>query len=154
MSIRSERISPRRVVGQVLVYTLLGLVALAVGLPVLWFLVSSLKTESEYIAYPIRFLPKVPIWRNYVDAVTLIPYLKYAGRSAFLATVFAALTVVTSSMAGYAFAKMQFPGKDILFVFVIATLMIPFSAILIPLSLPPSRRGGGFPRVSTDSLPP
>lgn len=132
MSIRSERISPRRVVGQVLVYTLLGLVALAVGLPVLWFLVSSLKTESEYIAYPIRFLPKVPIWRNYVDAVTLIPYLKYAGRSAFLATVFAALTVVTSSMAGYAFARVRAPGRDFLFGIVLGLLIVPGIVTTIP----------------------
>ena len=132
MSIRSESISPRRVVGQIVLYTLLGLVAFAVGLPVLWFLVSSVKTESEYIAYPIRFLPKVPIWQNYVDAVTLIPYLKYAGRSAFLATIFAALTVLTSSMAGYAFARVRAPGRDLLFSIVLALLIVPGIVTTIP----------------------
>jgi multiple sugar transport system permease protein len=132
MSLRSERINVRKVVGRVLLYGLLSLVALAIGLPVLWFLVSSLKTESEYIAYPIKFLPKAPVWQNYVDAVTLIPYGKYAGRSAFLATVFAGLTVLTSSMAGYAFARVRAPGRDFLFGIVLALLIVPGIVTTIP----------------------
>jgi len=132
MTVRAERISPRRLAGSIFLYFLLALVAFLIGLPVLWFLVSSLKTESEYIAYPIKFLPRIPVWQNYVDAVTLIPYAKYAGRSAFLATVFAALTVLTSSMAGYAFARVRAPGRDFLFSVVLALLIVPGIVTTIP----------------------
>lgn len=132
MTARANRISPRKVLGQILLYGLLSLVALALGTPVLWFLVSSLKTESEYIAYPIKFLPKVLIWQNYVDAVTLVPFWRYAEHSAFLAMTFAVLTVITSSMAGYAFARVRAPGRDALFTIVLALLIVPGIVTTIP----------------------
>jgi len=132
MIARHKRISPRKFAGSIVLYGLLGLVAFAIGLPVLWFLVSSLKTESEYISYPIKFLPRVPVWENYVQAVTFIPYWKYAARSAFLATTFAVLTVLTSSMAGYAFARVRAPGRDFLFRVVLALLIVPAIVTTIP----------------------
>ncbi|MBM3190082.1 MAG: carbohydrate ABC transporter permease [Chloroflexi bacterium] len=132
MTLQSSRMSPRKLIGNIFLYGLLSLVALALGTPVLWFLVSSVKTESEYIAYPIKFLPKVVIWQNYVDAVTLVPFWKYAGHSAFLATVFAILTVITSSMAGYAFARVRAPGRDALFTVVLALLIVPGIVTTIP----------------------
>ena len=132
MIIRSARISPRRAFGASMLYGILVLVALLIGLPVLWFLVTTLKTESEYIAYPIKFLPKRPVWQNYVDAVTLIPYWTYAGHSAYLATVFSVLTVLTSSMAGFAFSRIRAPGRDALFTIVLALLIVPGIVTTIP----------------------
>ena len=128
----AKRIRPQRLIKEVALYSLLSGVALALGMPVLWFLVSSVKTESEYIAYPIKFLPKVVIWRNYVEAITLIPFWRYAGHSAFLAVVFAVLTVITSSMAGYAFARVRAPGRDALFTIVLALLIVPGIVTTIP----------------------
>jgi len=113
-------------------YGILIGVAILLGLPVLWFLVSSLKTESEYIAYPIKFLPRVPVWQNYVDAVTLIPYWRYARQSALLAIAFSTLTVLSSSLAGFAFARIRAPGRDALFTIVLALLIVPAIVTTIP----------------------
>ena len=124
--------SARRLMKPVGIYTLLVTVALLLGVPVLWFLVSSLKTESEYISYPIKFLPKIPIWQNYIDALTLIPYARYAGHSAYLATMFSTLTVLTSAMAGFAFARIRAPGRDALFSVVLALLIVPGIVTTIP----------------------
>ncbi len=132
MSLRSTTISPHKIASNAVLYGILIGVALLLGLPVLWFLTSSLKTESEYITYPIQFLPKVPIWRNYVDAVTLVPYWKYARQSAYVSTVFAALTVVTSAMAGFAFARIRAPGRNALFTIVLALLIVPSIVTTIP----------------------
>jgi multiple sugar transport system permease protein len=132
MTMRKERISLWRPAGTVLLYFILCLVALIIGIPVLWFLVSSLKTESEYISYPIKFWPKSPLWMNYVYAVTLIPYSKYAAQSTFLSVVFSTLTVITSSMAGYAFSRIRAPGRDFLFSIVLALLIVPGIITTIP----------------------
>jgi ABC-type glycerol-3-phosphate transport system permease component len=128
-------------VGKVVLYAVLSLVAFAIGLPVLWFLVSSLKTESEYITYPIQFWPRTPLWKNYVYAVTLIPYWTYAWRSTFLAVTFSTLTVLTSSMAGYAFSRVRAPGRDFLFGIVLALLIVPGIVTTIPQFIVFSRLG-------------
>jgi len=65
-SLRIHRTSPSRRMRSALSYAMLILVAIAVGLPVLWFLVSSFKTESEYVSYPIKLFPAVVQWKNYV----------------------------------------------------------------------------------------
>lgn len=127
-----ERVSPRKRISNILLYAILIGVAIALGTPVLWFLVSSLKTESEYISYPIKFLPRIPIWRNYIDAVTLVPYSRYAGHSAYLATVFSVLTVFSSALAGFAFSRIRAPGRDGLFGIVLALLIVPNIVTTIP----------------------
>jgi ABC-type glycerol-3-phosphate transport system permease component len=122
-------------------YGLLVLVAVLLGIPVVWLLISSLKTEAEYISYPIRFLPALPRWENYVNAVTLVAYWRYAAQSAYLATVFAVLCVLTSAMAGFAFARVQAPGRDALFTIVLALLIVPQIVTTIPQFIVFSRIG-------------
>lgn len=132
MSLTLAQVFPRKLTNGLAVYGILVGGAFLLGLPVLWFLVSSLKTESEYIAYPIRFLPRVPIWQNYVDAVTLIPYWRYAGQTTLLAVIFATLTVLTSALAGFAFARIRAPGRNTLFTIVLALLIVPAIVTTIP----------------------
>ena len=132
MSTTSAPVSPRKLLNGLVLYGILIGVALLLGLPVLWFLVSSVKTESEYIAYPIKFLPHVPIWQNYIDAVTLVPYWRYARQSALLAAIFASLTVLTSASAGFAFARIRAPGRNALFTVVLALLIVPAIVTTIP----------------------
>jgi len=121
-----------RVVTNVLTYGLLVFVAVAIGLPVVWLLLSSFKTETEYMAYPIKFFPPVLRWRNYNSALTLIPFWKYAAQSAFLACVFSFGCVLTSSMAGFAFSRIEAPGRKALFSVVLALLIVPSIVFVIP----------------------
>jgi len=115
-----------------LLYVILIVVALAFLLPSLWVIVSSLKTETEYHAYPIKLLPTRLYWENYRLALTMAPFFKYAGNSFFLASVTTALTTLSSALAGFGFARLQGPGKSLLFLILVSMIMIPGTAILIP----------------------
>lgn len=115
-----------------LLYVILIVVALAFLLPSLWVIVSSLKTETEYHAYPIELLPTRLYWENYRLALTMAPFFKYAGNSFFLASVTTALTTLSSALAGFGFARLQGPGKSVLFLILVSMIMIPGTAILIP----------------------
>jgi multiple sugar transport system permease protein len=113
-------------------YFILYATALGLSIPIIWILLSSLKTEPEFITWPPVILPDPPQWANYVHALTWIPYFKFAWNSTFLSTMFATLTVITSAMVGFAFARLDAPGKGKLFAIVIALLMVPAIVTIIP----------------------
>lgn len=120
---------------------MLGLAALAAlalmtMAPFLWMVLTSLKTQQEAFAYPPTLLPRNgPQWQNYTQLFTLVPFGRY-----FLNTVIVTGAVVVgqlliSSMAAYAFARLRFVGRDTIFLFYLATMMVPFQVTLIPLYL-------------------
>jgi multiple sugar transport system permease protein len=113
-------------------YIVLYAVTLIMLVPVIWMILSSLKTESSYTQYPPQIIPDPIQWDNYVHAFTWIPFLKYVWNSTFLATTFSLLTVVTSAMVGFAFARLDAPGKGRLFGIVISLLMVPAIVTIIP----------------------
>jgi len=115
-------------------YVVLILVGCVVSLPVVWLLITSLKTEVEYMAYPIRIFPAIPQWDNYVKVFTFgrFSYLGVARNTLFLALSSSILTLITSSMAGFAFSRLRAPGRDKLFLVVIATLIVPTIVTIIP----------------------
>jgi len=115
-----------------LLYAALVAVALIFLLPSLWVIVSSLKTQTEYHAYPIKILPTRLYWENYRLALTMAPFFKYARNSLFLASVTTVLTTSTSALAGFGFARLRGPGGNILFMILVSMIMIPGTAILIP----------------------
>jgi multiple sugar transport system permease protein len=121
----------------------LGLVVLA-GLflvPVLWLLLGSLKTNVEFGAYPIQILPQTPILRNYYDALTVIPFFTYMGRSVALAGSYTVLTVISSALAGFGFARHRAPGRNGLFLLIVAMIMVPGIITIIPQFILYSRLG-------------
>jgi len=113
-------------------YTVLILTALILVTPIFFLLVSSIKLPTEYMTWPIKLFPKVPQWSNYVSVFTLTPFMKIAVRTATLGVVVAVLVTITSSMAGYGFARYQVPGSSRLFFFVISMLIVPEIVLLIP----------------------
>jgi multiple sugar transport system permease protein len=132
MTIGRQRLRLPRLTRALNAYAILVLVTGLIILPLVWFLITSLKQEIEYLTYPINVLPRAPQWINYVNALTLIPFYKYAWNSFFLAMLFSVLTMITSAMAGFAFSRFQAPGRNALFTVVIALLMIPPIVTIIP----------------------
>jgi multiple sugar transport system permease protein len=113
-------------------------VGLAVGAvimlaPLVWMVLASFKSLPEILTYPPTLLPKSLRTANYETVLTQSNYPRYFLNSVIVALVSVASILVTSSLAGYAFAKFQFPGRNILFILVLATLMIPFQVRVIPL---------------------
>jgi multiple sugar transport system permease protein len=101
--------------------------------PFLWMVSTSFKGIDEVYAFPPRFLPELLRWSNYVEAWQAVPFSRFFFNSLFVACATTAAVVLTSSMAGYSFARLRYPGRDLLFLAYLATIMIPFPVLIIPL---------------------
>ena len=117
----------------VMTYAVLIVACLIALVPFLYVISTSLKETRALFSYPPRWIPEDPTTINYRNLIDEHPFLRWTFNSFFVASVVTVIKVVFDSMAGYAFAKMRFAGRDALFLLVLLTLMIPFSATLIPL---------------------
>ncbi|MFA4920958.1 MAG: carbohydrate ABC transporter permease [Candidatus Neomarinimicrobiota bacterium] len=114
-------------------YILLILTGIVVILPFVWMILSSFKTAGEIWTFPPVFMPKKFQWSNYVEAWKALPFDRFFINS-LLVTIFVTVgQLFTCSLGGYAFARLRFPGKDKLFLMYLATMMIPFPVLMIPL---------------------
>ena len=113
-------------------FCLVAVVAVVILLPLFWLLISSLKTNGEYTAYPIKFFPSRPQWFNYLGILYYPPFISAILRTFGLGITTAAITCVISAMAGYAFARIGGRGSRHLFMTVIVLLILPNIVMLIP----------------------
>ena len=122
----------RNAIGRFLIYFFLIVITAFMLLPFLWMLSSSFKENKDVFGFPIEWIPTNPRWENYVDIWTEIPLLTFIGNTAKITIVVTLLQLFTSSFAAYAFAKMQFKGKNVLFLGYIATIAVPWQAYMVP----------------------
>lgn len=131
----------RRLVGYILIYTLMTIIALIFMIPLLWMISTSLKTRSEIFAWPPQWLPQNPAWQNYGEAFSKYPLAQFMLNSAFLVGVNTVGYLISVPIIAYGFARLRFPGKSVLFVLMLSTMMIPGQIKLIPLYSIYSRLG-------------
>jgi multiple sugar transport system permease protein len=105
--------------------------ALVMAAPLLWMLVTSLSTREETNRFPPG-LPSSLHWSNYTQAWTQVPFERWLLNSAIVSVVCVLSNLVLCSLAGYAFARIAFPGSRVAFVLILATLMVPFQVVMIP----------------------
>jgi len=112
-----------------------GMTALAVILiiPFLWTLSTSLKHPAEVFAFPPRFIPQQIHWRNYADAWMRVPFGRYFINSIIVSCSVTLGQVFTSALAAFAFARLDFPGRNRLFLGYLGTMMIPGQVTMIPV---------------------
>jgi multiple sugar transport system permease protein len=122
---RAERV--RRVI----VYVALFLVAILFFVPFIWSVTTSLKTLPESVGFDL--LPDNPSIKAYRSALSAYSFDRYFLNSLFLAAVITTSVLFLSSLGGYAFARLRFPGREVLFFLVLATLMIPNELRLVPV---------------------
>ncbi|MCT9821319.1 carbohydrate ABC transporter permease [Microbacterium sp. W1N] len=129
---RAESTTPLRRVGRIVGY--IALIAAAAGLlmPFFWMLMSSLKSSNEVFSVPIQWFPEVFIWQNYIDIWSQSNMLVWIRNTLFLAVVVTFLQVLTGSFAAYGFARIRFPGRDVLFLAYIGTIAVPWQSYMIP----------------------
>jgi multiple sugar transport system permease protein len=130
-----EAPSRRLEVGMTLLYVALSLGALLMAAPLLMMLLTSLKTPAEALRIPPTIVPAHPTLDAYRTVLTQAPFFTWFRNSVIVAISVTALILFTSSLAGYIFAKFAFPGRNVLFILLLATLMVPFPVILIPIYL-------------------
>lgn len=114
-------------------YVILMMAGLIAVLPFLYILSTSLKESKLLFTYPPQWIPTHLYWGNFLHLLKETLFPRWMFNTLFVSAIVTAAKLLFDSMAGYAFAKMQFPAKEILFVVVIAMLMIPFATIMIPL---------------------
>jgi multiple sugar transport system permease protein len=127
---QSQRV--RKIVFSIFWYLFMTAAALAVMLPFIWMVSTSLKGQKEVFTYPPTWLPKEWRWQNYIDAWRGAMFGRYFLNSVFVAVAVTVGQVVTCSMAAYAFARMRFKGKDLLFALFLSTTMISTQVTLVP----------------------
>lgn len=126
---------PRRRVraSTILIYVLMAVVAVPFVFPVYWMFVTGLKPLGEVFENPPQLWPADPQWGNYLVPFVETPFLRQFFNSLYIATISTLGVLVISSMAGYAFARINFRGRNVLFIMLLAALLIPVEVTIIPL---------------------
>ncbi|MFF2449642.1 carbohydrate ABC transporter permease [Neobacillus sp. NPDC058068] len=118
---------------KIIIYGLLGLFSLYFLLPFVWVILSALKTQAEVFGFPPKIFPKVPQWHNFVDAWNSQPFGTYLMNSVIVTVMTTLGQLISCSLVAYGFARYDFKYKNILFVLLLATMMIPWDVTMIPL---------------------
>ena len=121
-----------RRLGKLVVYALLILLAVIMLIPFIWMLSASLKFNKDIFVIPFAWIPKNPQFRNYVDIWKKIPLARFTLNTAKLTVIVTLLQLFTSSFAAYAFAKLQFRGRNVLFLAYVATIAVPWQVYMVP----------------------
>jgi alpha-1,4-digalacturonate transport system permease protein len=114
------------------IFIILCIAAIIFLLPFIWMLSTALKTPSEAVSSNIHIIPDKLMWSNFANSLQVAPFLGYVGNSLIVAFFAVIITVFINCLAGYAFAKYSFKGKNFLFLMVLSALMIPVQIIMVP----------------------
>lgn len=132
LAVKTRSAKRQHQITMIAVYVLLIVIAFLMLIPFVWMLSASFKMNKDVFTFPIEWIPSNPRPRNYVDIWTKIPLLTFIGNTAKLTIIVTLLQLFTSSFAAYAFAKLNFKGKKVLFLGYIATIAVPWQAYMVP----------------------
>lgn len=118
-----------------LFYLMATVIALAMLIPLFWMISTSLKTKGALMALPIQWIPKAPTTDNFIRLFNTEGFIGSIGNSFIIAASSVVLTLISSSLAAFAFAKIKFRGREVIFILYLASMMIPTQVLFIPLYL-------------------
>ena len=113
-------------------YTILVLGAAFILLPFLWMISTSLKPDNEVLLMPPKWIPSALQWKNYVDAFKAVAFFTYLKNSVIVTVAITSCELITTILAAFAFAQLEFKGKNLLFMLLVATMMVPGEILTIP----------------------
>lgn len=125
----------RRSIGRIVLYVFMTLASLMFMMPFFLMLSSAFKPFAEILRIPPTLLPANPTVNGFVTVVQDAPFFRWFGNSLIVSLSVTGLVLMTSSLAGYIFAKFSFPGRQVIFVILLSTMMVPFPVLLIPTYL-------------------
>ena len=127
-----KRQTAGHVLGTVLKYAFLLALTVVALVPFVWMISSSLKTSVDVFSIPMKWIPETFHWENYLQIWERVPLMAYFKNNAVLAVIVTFMQILTSSFAAYAFAKMNFKGRDVLFMCYIGTIAVPWQVYMVP----------------------
>ena len=119
--------------GTAFFYGVAILLAVIALIPFLWMISTSFKSRGALMSIPIEWIPENPTWDAYIKVFSKFPFAKTIANSLFIAVSYTAITLLSSAMAAFAFAKLRFTGSRVIFGGYLATMMIPTQVTMIPL---------------------
>jgi len=122
-------------VGTILLHIVLSIGAFMMVFPFLWMILTSFKDISQAFLIPPKWIPDPWVWENYPNSLRALPFGRAYLNSFYISAIVVGSTLITASMAAYAFAKIRFPGHNIVFLLFLATMMVPSQVTIIPLFL-------------------
>jgi multiple sugar transport system permease protein len=132
--LKSKKAKARKeLLRKTLIYVILTLGAITMIIPFLWMVSTSLKEAQAIYTFPPKWIPDPLIFTNYIKVWKVVPFARFYLNSIFIAFFVTLGQVMTSAFAAYAFSRLRFPGRDKIFLGYLATLMIPYSVILVPV---------------------
>ena len=117
----------------ILVYVLLCIAAIVFLIPFFWMVTSAVKTQQQIFKYPIEWIPNPAVWSNFLEVWRAIPFGMFFKNSLIVSSLVIVGDLVASTLVAYGFARKDFPGKNVLFLLLLGTMMIPQQVTLIPL---------------------
>jgi multiple sugar transport system permease protein len=113
-------------------YALLLLMSVVILLPFFWMITTSLKPQGEVYLYPPKWIPNPPQFSNYRQVLDVVPFGRFALNTAIIVASVMFGTVLSCSFTAYGFARLRAPGRDLIFMAVLATMMLPATVTLVP----------------------
>lgn len=127
-----QRIDFRRVSGRVIIFCLLAVGAVIFAVPFLWLLSSALKEPAKIWLFPPQWIPNPVRVANFTEALTRAPFGLYALNTLKIVGLNLVGTLFSTSLAAYAFARLRFKGRDVVFTILLSTMMLPWAVTMIP----------------------
>jgi ABC-type sugar transport system, permease component len=124
--------SRTRAVSRIFIYLILIAGSIVMLFPFAWLLRSSFMSTAQIFIFPPEWIPRPFEWRNYTDALTIVPFGHYFLNTMTIELFVVTGVVLTSAMAGYSFARLKWPGRNMMFGLVLSALMMPYAVTLIP----------------------
>lgn len=122
----------KRTIEDIILFIVLILVAFIMVVPFVWMVSASFKNNNEIFLYPIRWIPDPIRLKNYISVWTEIPFFKYFTNTLIYSVIVTVGQIFNCALAAYAFSKLRFPGRNAIFMVYLATMMVPWHAIMIP----------------------
>ncbi len=121
-----------KVIPRLLIYFVLAAGALVILVPFSWTITTALKTTQQTLKIPIVWIPDPVVWKNFADAWNAKPFATFYANSLIISILNIIGQILSCSLVAYGFARIRFPGRNVLFLVVLSTLMIPFHILIIP----------------------
>jgi len=133
--IRQSRLTKkgRELIYRIAIYTVMTAIALVFMIPIFWMVSTALKGRWEILTWPPTLIPEIPQWQNFGEALTRYPFDRFILNTLILVVANTIGELVSVPIVAYAFARLRFPGKNPLFLLMLATMMIPSQVKMIPL---------------------
>jgi multiple sugar transport system permease protein len=120
-------------INKTIAYTICTAIAIAYVFPLYWLVVTALKTDAQIVELPPSLLPMTPQWQNFVLATTYIPFWQQMLNTFVLSAITILGTLISCTLIAYGFARVKWPGRNVVFVIYLSTIMLPAQVTMIPL---------------------